>query len=71
MIEFLNIKNSKLQITNNKWFDKLTTLSPVEGQYPSSRLQAPKNPPFLKGGPRGIYPYSIFDSLSSEICLPC
>jgi hypothetical protein len=26
------IQNRKLQITNTKWFDKLTTLSQVEGQ---------------------------------------
>ena len=37
--ESLDIKNYKHQITNNKWFDKLTTLSPVEGQYPNSKFQ--------------------------------
>jgi hypothetical protein len=29
----------KFQAPNNKWFDKLTTLSQVEGQYPNSKLQ--------------------------------
>jgi hypothetical protein len=38
-VAFLNIKNYKFQKTNNKWFDKLTTLSQVEGQYPNSKLQ--------------------------------
>jgi len=27
-------ENSKKQIPNHKWFDKLTTLSQVEGQIP-------------------------------------
>jgi hypothetical protein len=31
-------------MTNNKWFDKLTTLSQVEGQYPIS-LGSPKTVP--------------------------
>jgi hypothetical protein len=45
----LNVKNYKHQITNNKWFDKLTTLSPVEGQYPNSKLQKIPLTPFRKG----------------------
>jgi len=32
-------ENSKHQMTNYKWFDKLTTLSQVEGQYPNPNLQ--------------------------------
>jgi len=35
----LNIQNSKHQIANNKWFDKLTTLSQTEGQYPNFILE--------------------------------
>jgi hypothetical protein len=35
-------KNSKSQITNIKWFDKLTTLSPVEGQIPMAEIQNSK-----------------------------
>jgi hypothetical protein len=31
--------NSKLQISNNKWFDKLTTLSKVEGQITITEIQ--------------------------------
>jgi len=26
-------------MTNNKWFDRLTTLCPVEGQYPMTEIQ--------------------------------
>ncbi len=40
--ESLNIRKSKHQKTNNKRFDRLTTLSQVEGQYPNSKLQCPK-----------------------------
>jgi hypothetical protein len=29
-------------MTKNKWFDKLTTLSRVEGQYPNSNHQCSK-----------------------------
>ena len=29
---FQQLKNNKYQITKTKWFDKLTTLSQVEGQ---------------------------------------
>jgi len=32
-------KNSKSQIANIKWFDKLTTLSQVEGQITMSKIQ--------------------------------
>jgi hypothetical protein len=35
-------KNSKSQISNNKWFDKLTTLSQVEGQITMTEIQNPK-----------------------------
>jgi len=38
----VNNINSKFQITNNKWFDKLTTLSQVEGQIPMTEIQNPK-----------------------------
>ena len=35
--------NKKFQITNNKWFDKLTTtLSQVEGQITMTEIQNPK-----------------------------
>ena len=33
---------SKLQITNTKWFGKLTTLSQVEGQITMTEIQNPK-----------------------------
>jgi hypothetical protein len=36
------IKNSKYQNTNTKWFDKLTTLSQVEGQITMTEIQNPK-----------------------------
>jgi hypothetical protein len=32
VLEFWRNRNSKSQISNIKWFDKLTTLSQVEGQ---------------------------------------
>ncbi len=35
-------KNSKHQKTNLKWFDKLTTLSPVEGQTPMTQIRNTK-----------------------------
>jgi hypothetical protein len=35
-------KNSKSQITNTKGFDKLTTLSQVEGQITMTEIQNPK-----------------------------
>jgi hypothetical protein len=34
--------NPKSQITNIKWFDKLTTLSPVEGQITMAKIQNSK-----------------------------
>ena len=34
--------NPKSQITNIKWFDKLTTLSPVEGQITMTKIQNSK-----------------------------
>jgi hypothetical protein len=36
------IKNHKYQITNTKWFDKLTTLSQVEGQITMTEIQNSK-----------------------------
>ena len=36
------IKNFKFQITNTKWFDKLTTLSQVEGQITMTEIQNSK-----------------------------
>ncbi len=35
-------KNSKSQISNIKWFDKLTTLSQVEGQITMTEIQNSK-----------------------------
>ncbi|CAB1059116.1 hypothetical protein D1BOALGB6SA_3874 [Olavius sp. associated proteobacterium Delta 1] len=35
-------ENPKHQNTNYKWFDKLTTLSPVEGQIPMAQFQNSK-----------------------------
>jgi hypothetical protein len=35
-------KNSKSQITNIKWFDKLTTLSLVEGQITMTKIRNSK-----------------------------
>jgi hypothetical protein len=35
-------KNSKSQIANIKWFDKLTTLSLVEGQITMTKIQNSK-----------------------------
>ena len=34
--------NNKIQITKIKWFDKLTTLSKVEGQITMTEIQNPK-----------------------------
>jgi hypothetical protein len=31
------------QNTKKKWFDKLTTLSPVEGQIPMTKIKIPNN----------------------------
>jgi hypothetical protein len=36
------ITNNKTQIPNTKWFDKLTTLSQVEGQITITEIQNPK-----------------------------
>ncbi len=45
--------NSKLQITNNKWFDKLTTLSQVEGQITMTEIvRALLGLPTLRAGPQ-------------------
>jgi hypothetical protein len=42
-IQVSAIKKFKLQITNTKWFDKLTTtLSQVEGQITMTEIQIPK-----------------------------
>ncbi|MBW1942076.1 MAG: hypothetical protein JRJ51_04490 [Deltaproteobacteria bacterium] len=35
-------KNDKCQNPNIKWFDKLTTLSQVEGQIPMTKIQNSK-----------------------------
>ncbi len=42
VFEVLVTQNYNNQITNIKWFDKLTTLSPVEGQIPMSQIQNSK-----------------------------
>jgi hypothetical protein len=36
-------EKNKIQITNNKWFDRLTTLSQVEGQYPMTKITNSKH----------------------------
>ena len=41
-MEYWVNRNSKSQITNIKWFDKLTTLSQVEGQITMTKIQNPK-----------------------------
>jgi hypothetical protein len=38
-------ENPKYQNTNPKWFDKLTTLSSVEGQIPINQIQNSKRLP--------------------------
>ena len=38
MAELLGTE-TEYQVTNYKWFDRLTTLSPAEGQYPNSNHQ--------------------------------
>jgi hypothetical protein len=46
-------KNSKSQISNNKWFDKLTTLSLVEGQNTMTEIvRASLGLPTLRAGPQ-------------------
>jgi hypothetical protein len=42
VLEYWRNKNSKSQITNNKWFDKLTTLSQVEGQITMTKIRNSK-----------------------------
>jgi hypothetical protein len=37
-----HLKNIKYQITNTKWFDKLTTLSQAEGQITMTEIQNSK-----------------------------
>jgi hypothetical protein len=41
-VRFQQLKNHNYQITNTKWFDKLTTLSQVEGQITMTKIQNPK-----------------------------
>ena len=42
-VQFQQLKNSKSQNTNTKWFDKLTTtLSKVEGQITMTEIQNSK-----------------------------
>jgi hypothetical protein len=41
-------ENYKSQNPNNKWFDKLTTLSQVEGQIPMTKIQNSKPSHHLK-----------------------
>jgi len=36
------VENPKLEARNPKWFDKLTTLSHVEGQNPMIKIQMTK-----------------------------
>jgi hypothetical protein len=38
----LSSSQAKHQKTNHKWFDKLTTLSQVEGQIPMTEIQKSK-----------------------------
>jgi len=46
-------RNSKSQITNIKWFDKLTTLSQVEGQITMTKIvRASLGLPTLRAGPQ-------------------
>jgi len=46
-------KNSKSQISNLKWFDKLTTLSLVEGQITMTKIvRASLGLPTLRAGPQ-------------------
>jgi hypothetical protein len=46
-------RNSKSQISNIKWFDKLTTLSQVEGQITMTEIvRASLGLPTLRAGPQ-------------------
>jgi len=46
-------RNSKSQITNIKWFDKLTTLSLVEGQITMTKIvRASLGHTTLRAGPQ-------------------
>jgi len=42
-MEYWGNRNSKSQITNIKWFDKLTTLSQVEGQITMTKIPNSKS----------------------------
>ena len=42
VLEYWKKRNCKSQIPNIKWFDKLTTLSLVEGQITMTEIQNPK-----------------------------
>jgi len=46
----LNIKKSKHQKTNDKWFDKLTTLSLSKGNIQIQSSKKIPLTPFTKGG---------------------
>jgi len=41
-VDIHRILKYKTQIPNIKWFDKLTTLSQVEGQIPMTKIQNSK-----------------------------
>ncbi len=42
VLKYCRNRNSKSQITNIKWFDKLTTLSQVEGQITMTKIRNSK-----------------------------
>ena len=67
-------KRKLMKITNNKWFDKLTTLSQVEGQitmtetpYSKSVLVIETGAPPCGRGPSlvlGIWDFKLFEDLN-------
>jgi hypothetical protein len=58
--------NPKSQNTNIKWFDKLTTLSQVEGQITMTEIQNIK--PVLVIEKLGFGIYLLFDAWNLEFC---
>jgi hypothetical protein len=42
MLKVSGVRFQQLKITNTKWFDKLTTLSQVEGQITMTEIQNSK-----------------------------
>ena len=59
-----HVENHKHQITNPKWFDKLTTLSKVEGQISMTEIQISKQ---TKRLPYNRYGIDMFWSLELGI----